>query len=273
MRFLLQSVVLFFALNLPAQDTTDFVCSFPEMPQFPGGEQAFRTYLQDNIHYPPTEKEQGIHGVVFVYFEVSATGRIENARVQRGIEHGAALNAEALRVIAAMPDWTPGKVDGKPQRTAMTQPIRFALDTIPVPAMPQQPDTSKPRITFLPPEPAKEPDTNAVYQIAEVMPVFPGGREAMTKYLADNIVYPEQEKAEGKAGTVYIRFTVNRDGSVSDVTVVKEARDGAGFNAEAIRVVSNMPNWTPGTMNGKTVRVSMVVPIKFMLSPEPEKKQ
>lgn len=273
MKSLLRIVVLFFALHLNAQDTTRFICSFPAMPEFPGGEQAFRKYLQDNIHYPPSEKEQGIQGVVFVYFEVSPTGKIENARIQRGIEHGGALNAEALRVIAAMPDWIPAKVDGKPQRTAMTQPVQFTLDNGPAPATQKQSDTSSSGTTFPPRESVQPVDSNAVLHYAEVMPVFPGGNEARIKYIADNIVYPEKEKAEGKTGTVYVRFTVNRDGSVSDVTVVRQARNGAGFNAEAIRVVSSMPNWTPGMMNGKTVRVSMVVPVKFMLSPEPEKKQ
>jgi protein TonB len=104
-----------------------------------------------------------------------------------------------------------------------------------------------------------------VFTFAEVMPEFlPKGE--FYKFLAQNIRYPIAEKKKKIQGVVYVSFIIEKDGSVSNVQLVKEVLNGPGLSTEAIRVISIMPNWKPGEMNGHPVRVQLVQPVKFVLN-------
>ncbi len=106
-----------------------------------------------------------------------------------------------------------------------------------------------------------------VYNKAEVDPTYIGGNEAMHKYLAKNLVYPADAEEAGLEGTVYVDFLVANDGSVRNVKASNSTWENVDeqFNAEAVRVVSNMPNWVAGTQHGKAVYVAYSVPITFRL--------
>lgn len=104
-----------------------------------------------------------------------------------------------------------------------------------------------------------------VFAYAEVMPSFPGGDDAFMAYLKNNIRYPVMEKESGKQGAVYIRFTVQRDGSITDITPLKEVPGAPGLTKEAIRVMKGMPDWIPGKMNGRNVAVYVTQPVRFKL--------
>ncbi len=104
-----------------------------------------------------------------------------------------------------------------------------------------------------------------VYQVCENAPSFPGGTYAMYKYLADNIKYPADAKAASKEGRVFVQFVVRKDGSVSDVSVVRSVGN-VSLDNEAVRVVSSMPKWNPGTQGGKPVNVQYTLPVQFKLS-------
>lgn len=97
----------------------------------------------------------------------------------------------------------------------------------------------------------------------DCLPSFPGGWDAMARYLMDNLTYPEQAKKDGLEGRVVVRFKVDTDGSIGDISVIKSLNPV--LDSEAIRVVKAMPRWTPGRENGKTVAVSMLIPIEFKL--------
>ena len=103
-----------------------------------------------------------------------------------------------------------------------------------------------------------------VYLVCENAPTFPGGTHAMYKYLAGNIKYPDEAKAAGKQGRVMVQFVVRKDGSISDVSVAKSAGD-ASLDKEAVRAVSSMPKWNPGTQGGKPVNVQYTIPVQFKL--------
>ena len=97
-----------------------------EMPDFlNGGQEAFRKFIAENLKYPETAEENGIEGRVFVQFVVRADGRVGNASIVRGVDP--ALDQEALRVVMASPEWTPGRQRGKPVDVAFTFPITFRL--------------------------------------------------------------------------------------------------------------------------------------------------
>lgn len=111
-------------------------------------------------------------------------------------------------------------------------------------------------------------DTTAddkVYEVCEQMPIYEGGDVALLKYLTDSVKYPELAKKHGAQGRVIIGFIVEKDGSLTDVKVLR-AVDRA-LDAEALRVVKGMPKWIPGSQNGQHVRVKYNVPVPFRLEP------
>ncbi|MEO9533103.1 MAG: energy transducer TonB [Crocinitomicaceae bacterium] len=103
-----------------------------------------------------------------------------------------------------------------------------------------------------------------IYDMPEQMPQFIGGADALDNFINDNKEYPPKAKAAKIQGKVYVQFVVEKDGSISDVVV----RRGANklLDEEALRVVKMMPDWKPGSMRGKTVRVRYTLPITFSLS-------
>lgn len=116
-------------------------------------------------------------------------------------------------------------------------------------------------------EVAKVPDEviedNEIFKIVEKMPEFPGGMAACLKFLANNIKYPTISQEHGVQGKVVIQFVVNKDGSIVDPTVVRSV--DPYLDKEALRVISMMPRWTPGTQRDKPVRVKYTVPVTFRL--------
>jgi protein TonB len=102
-----------------------------------------------------------------------------------------------------------------------------------------------------------------IFMVVESMPAFPGGESELHRYLAENIKYPQMAKESGIQGRVFVTFVVEKNGSVTDVKVLRGI--GGGCDEEAIRVVKNMPKWTPGKQRGKPVRVQFNLPVKFTL--------
>lgn len=99
------------------------------------------------------------------------------------------------------------------------------------------------------------------FDIVEVMPEFPGGMQAMYEYITNNLQYPKLAKESGRTGRVMLSFVVNADGSLSDINVMQGI--GFGCDDEAMRVISEMPNWKPGIQNGTQVPVRLILPINF----------
>lgn len=106
-------------------------------------------------------------------------------------------------------------------------------------------------------------DSDVPFVVVEQMPSFPGGEAALFKYLGDNIKYPVIAQESGIQGRVICQFVVNRDGTIVDIEVVRSV--DKSLDAEAIRVISRMPRWTPGKQRGKTVRVKYTLPVNFRL--------
>lgn len=110
-----------------------------------------------------------------------------------------------------------------------------------------------------------EPVEEEIFTIVEEMPTFPGGDAEMLKFLRKNINYPPMEQEAGIQGTVYVSFVVDKEGKVTDVKVVRGVASGPNLAKEAERVVKMMPPWKVGKQNGRPVKVSYSIPIKFSL--------
>lgn len=113
-------------------------------------------------------------------------------------------------------------------------------------------------------EPPKAPDRSTIVTYVEVMPSFPGGEDALAKFLQKNIRYPHLAQESDIEGKVFVQFVVNYEGKISEVQTVG-AQKGGGLEEEAMRVVKLMPNWKPGRQNGQSVSVRYILPVGFRL--------
>ena len=112
--------------------------------------------------------------------------------------------------------------------------------------------------------PVEEEEEEVVFVVVETMPEFPGGQQALFKYLSENVKYPVIAQENGIQGRVICQFVVNKDGSIVDVEVVRSGGD-ASLDKEAVRVIKSMPKWKPGKQRGKAVRMKYTVPVNFRL--------
>lgn len=185
---------------------------------------------------------------VFISFVVEPNGTLSNIQVQgsdvqtktKTTKLLPSVNREVTRVIRAMHKWTPAKKNGKAIRYRYEFNFKiheFELD----------PNEDA--------EQAEEIAPNHVYEIVEEMPEFPGGIEALFKWLSDNI------KPHEEIGRCVVEFIVEKDGSLSNPKISKSKTPK--LDAEAIRLVKAMPKWKPGKEKGKTVRVRYSLPIAF----------
>ncbi len=124
-------------------------------------------------------------------------------------------------------------------------------------------ETKNVEITQVKVEEEEEVAEEPIFTVVESEPEFPGGMEALYKYLAQNIKYPQLARENGITGKVYVTFVVEKDGSIANPRILRDI--GGGCGAEAIRVVKAMPKWSPGKQRGKAVRVQFNLPVNFNL--------
>jgi len=245
-------------------DPSDLVFTVVEvMPEFPGGQGALLQFLAKSIKYPVIAQQNGIQGRVTCSFVVGKDGVIRNIEVIRGVDPS--LDLEATRVISMMPKWKPGTQKGKEVSVKYTVPVTFRLqgkeDNKPTPLPAGESDNG---ITVVGYGEQKSADTSGqVFAIVEKMPQFPGGEKAINEFISKTLQYPVIAQENGIQGKVVCSFIINQDGSVTDAEVVSGV--DPSLDREALRIVSAMPKWTPGTQRGKAVRVKYTMPVTFTL--------
>ena len=225
-----------------------------KMPEFPnGGMPGLMKYLSDNIRYPEAAHKAGTQGRVTVQFVVGKDGSIGNVGILRGVDPN--LDAEAIRVISSMPKWKPGTQKGEPVNVRYTVPVMFRLTPEPVDKIDEMivvgyrnPDA---------------PVTGEVYEVADKMPEFPGGMTGLMQHLSKNIRYPAEAHTNNIQGRVVVSVIINTDGKATNAQIVQGV--APSLDAEALRVATTMPDWTPGTKDGKPVNVKYTFPVVFRL--------
>ena len=120
-------------------------------------------------------------------------------------------------------------------------------------------------------EPVLKTENREVYSHVDDMPRFPGGDRALMQWLSDHINYPEDATKSHIQGRVIVRFVIETDGSINNVELVQGVHPS--LDKEAIRVIESMPQWVPGTQNGKLVAVYYTIPIVFKLQEDTAAKQ
>ena len=113
------------------------------------------------------------------------------------------------------------------------------------------------------PSEEEEAEGNQIFTVVEQQPEFPGGEAALMQYIKKNLKYPAFAAENGIQGRVTLSFTVEKDGSIANIEVMRSPAEE--LSKEAIRVVQSMPKWKPGKQRGKAVRVKYVLPVTFRL--------
>ena len=226
-----------------------------EQPMFPGGMQELMKYLQKEMKYPKEAQDKGIQGRVIVQFVVNKDGSICEANVVKSVDP--LLDAEALRVVNAMPHWTPGKQRGEPVRVRFTIPVAFHLAEATAPKASEFKQAATAKTT------GSTVDGEEVFLVVENLPEYPGGMQELMKYLQKEMKYPKEAQDKGIQGRVIVQFIVKKDGSIIEPEVVKPV--DPLLDAEAVRVVNAMPKWNPGKQRGQAVNVRFTLPVMFRL--------
>lgn len=225
-----------FSTEKITNDDSDHVYRVVErMPEFPGGTEALMGYLSKNVKYPESAKKNSVQGKVIIQFIVNKKGQVVSPKITKSVSPE--LDAEALRVIRAMPQWEPATQHGKTVDCMYTISIAFKL--------------------------SHEQDSEKVFNVVEKMPEFPGGMPALMKFLSENIKYPEAAKQNNIQGKVICQFIVDKNGNVVNPKILKSVN--ADLDSEAIRVINLMPAWTPGEQKGTKVNCKYSIPINFKL--------
>lgn len=224
-------------------------------PSFPGGQLELYNYLSKNIVYPIGASTKGIQGRVIVQFIVSETGKVIYPKIIRGVD--SLLDVEAIRVVSAMPEWTPGKQAGQAVNVRYTLPIEFKLSE----------NTKKSDLIQLSAKGTNgkkmSADKTDVYTIVDTPPTFLGGEEEMYKFLSETIKYPVEAQKRKIQGQVIAQFVIGKNGEISDVKVIRGIHPI--LDNEAVRVIRAMPDWNPGQQKGEKVKVIYTLPIQFKL--------
>ncbi len=209
-----------------------------DYPTFKGqGHASFNDWLIGQIKYPDDAVTRGASGKVTASYTVNPDGTLSTPAIMYSSDKS--LEDAVVKAIAASPQWEPPKnpESADPFKASVT--IKFEL----------------PDRIYVPEEP---------FVVVEEMPMFPGGDEALLKFIAENTQYPILAKTNGITGRVIIRFVVSKEGLAQESTVLKGV--DPSLDAEAIRVVNSLPVFKPGIQGGKPVPVYYMVPVTFSLA-------
>lgn len=198
--------------------------------------------------------------LVFVAFEWSTqTTKVDLSTVVQDV-----VAEEEIEITRRDPTPPPPPPPPAPEAPEIIQVVETKVETRIDINM--EDDQSKAQIqTYTPPPPPKEreEEEEEIFVVVENQPEFPGGQAAMMKFLSDNIKYPVIAQENGIQGRVICNFVVERDGSITDVQVVRGV--DPSLDKEAVRVIQSMPKWKPGMQRGKPVRVRFTLPVVFRL--------
>ncbi len=216
------------------------------IPVYPGGNKEFHKYVRSTIILPASAKKTGINGRIILSFIIEKDGSITTVKILRGLSPD--LDAEAIRVVTSSPKWQAGTINKKPVRVQNIMPISFSIFFA---------DLTHNTIS-------NSTKDSSAFQPIEKTPEFPGGWDKFTKYIKDNLKYPEKARQDNVEGNVRVTFVVEKNGSLTEITITKSL--SLETDAEAFRLITNSPKWNPGIQNGHPVRVQYTIPISFSLN-------
>ncbi|MDH6307686.1 TonB family protein [Dysgonomonas sp. PFB1-18] len=278
---ILALTLLFFCTGIAAKDgitvrpiQTGIATGNIVAPQFPGGEESLYAFLKENIIYPPLLVKIEMEGDINILFTINKEGVVKNAEIAKGFDPLA--DNEVLRVVKAMPRWTPASKNGETidiqqglnvtftlndelkewvkkngVNTAATPPIKYPSG-VEVDNITNDSINSNTSVSAV----ESDPSLNRY-------PEFPGGQEALDTYLQTNMKYPKRALQYGIEGRAIYNLLIEPDGEISKIWVFKSLFPDC--DQEAFYLIKKMPKWTPGLKDGKPVAMQVMLPIPFVL--------
>lgn len=243
--FSILSLIIVSCMSLHGQDNGIPYQIVEQKPTFNGGDaRDFSKWVNSQIIYPEDARASGAQGRVIVQFTVEPDGSLSNVDVLKS-SGTPSLDAEAVRVVSSSPKWEPGRQEGNAVRVVYSYPIVFRNNA---------------------PKPKPVSDDEAIpFQLVEQKPSFNGGdANEFSKWVNSHLKYPEDAKKNGITGRVTLQYSIEADGRIADVKVLRSSGNKA-LDAEALRVVSMSPKWKPGMQKGNPVRVTYTFPVIFQL--------
>ena len=205
--------------------------------QFPGGTEQLIKFLSENIKYPVECEKQGIQGRVVLLIVIDKDGSVTDIKVAKSVHP--LLDAEAVRVASSMPHWQPATKDGQPVRIRYSLPITFSLNNA---------TTEKGKGSEKVGQASRDRDAT-----------YPGGLEAIRKYLDKNFVRPLE--CSDIEGNMEVAFIVDEEGKVSMVEVTKSLHPK--LDKALTQVFMNMPKWQPAMRDGKPRQMRFTRPLHY----------
>ncbi|RSK31080.1 TonB family protein [Hymenobacter metallilatus] len=234
-------------------------------PEYAEGQYALQQYLLTKVQRPPTVQSGQVRGLVQISATVQPDGRLTDAFVLRGLS--AECNAEALRLVKAMPRWRPARRSNEAVAARVLLPVMFEPAPKPQRSVTVKGNSEAVELSGLGDPVVVEVVENKVYTYVEQMPVFPGGQEGLISYIQASLRYPAEAVEKKVEGRVFVKFTVEPSGRAINPEIIKGL--GAGCDEEVLRVIRALPPFEPGKQNGRTVSVSYTVPVTFSLQTTP----
>ena len=196
--------------------------------------QSLPSFISENFHMPARAIEDGVNNIhQVIYCIVDTDGKIKSPKIMNSIHPD--IDREILRILNLYQ-----------YKAVVKNP--FVIPSVIYDYVSKTDNTD---------------DSDEVYVIVENMPAFPGGDGALIRFIAENLQYPDEARANRIQGKVIVRFCVKKDGKVDRITITRGVE--ASLNAEAYRVVSILPAFIPGKQGGKPVNVWYSLPITFQL--------
>lgn len=267
-------ILLAGAVVVQSQEKDHNLSLNPGLQQKAGGD-TIPPYPIVDMKWLKTDRDiQYTDGVVIASFYVEPDGIMSDIKITKSINKE--TDAYAVRKLKEIKRWEPAKYKGKPVRYLMHYPFTFEnsgnvtnnISKIEI-LDDKNPELSGSQFMLADDKNTKtsikseSDDNEETFTVVEKMPTFPGGDEARNAYLSQNITYPKSALDKKIEGTVFISFLVRKDGSISDVRILRGVSED--IDKESLRVVTGMPKWNPGVQRGKPVDVQFNMPIKFAL--------
>lgn len=225
----------------------------PPVP--PKGMTDFLKEVADQYKIPEAIVAAGKSGRLLMSFIVEKDGTLSSIKALKDLGSGTA--EEALRVLENSPKWTAGMQNGRRVRVEYTLPIMIDVSKKEGPTIPSPKDETETTQDH----PIKTGNSSSSMALEDI-DQRPQPQEGMTnflRYIGQNYAYPKEAEIAKVKGRVVVTFVVERDGSLTDVKIVRDL--GYGTGEEAVRVIQNSEKWKPGYHNGEAVRVQYTLPI------------
>jgi TonB family protein len=249
----LSVLLLLFSLAARGQEVRYVKGGYDRIADNVGGPREFRRVFEQEVIYPEKALKEGEGGKVELRFLIMADGSTSDLKVWKSA--GPELDAEAIRIFKKL-QWKPTIFEGKAVNSYYL--LKFSFD-------PGKYKRICKRRGYEQPVYSKQPvDTSfTIHAQPDTMPVYPQGPYALAEFIAKNLQYPKAAALQNLQGTVQLSFVVEPTGLMTNIGIVKGV--GGGCNEEAVRVLE-MIKWVPGVKDGKAVRVSMTIPVNFVLN-------